>query len=226
VNGPDGLRAAIAGEGEPRAFATSRLPDLETMYAMTIHKSQGSQAAELGDAGEALATLGEHRLLCAHREGPHGVRYWNRQARRWITEQTGDPAWADWYAGRPLLITANDYGLGVRNGDTGVVVARNEGLRAVIATAAGPVDFATSRLADVETMYAMTIHKSQGSQAEEITVLMPPVESRLLTRELFYTAVTRARQKVRVVGSEASVRAALDRRAVRASGLAQRLREA
>jgi exodeoxyribonuclease V alpha subunit len=75
-------------------------------------------------------------------------------------------------------------------------------------------------------MYAMTIHKSQGSQARSVTVLMPPVESRLLTRELFYTAVTRAKQKVRVVGSEASVRAALARRAVRASGLRLRLQEA
>jgi exodeoxyribonuclease V alpha subunit len=69
----------------------------------------------------------------------------------------------------------------------------------------------------------MTIHKSQGSQADEITVLMPPEDSRLLTRELFYTAVTRAKTKVRVVGSETSVRAAIGRRAVRASGLRLRL---
>jgi exodeoxyribonuclease V alpha subunit len=72
-------------------------------------------------------------------------------------------------------------------------------------------------------MHAMTIHKSQGSQADEITVLMPPEDSRLLTRELFYTAVTRAKNKVRVVGSETSVRAAIERRAVRASGLRLRL---
>jgi exodeoxyribonuclease V alpha subunit len=72
----------------------------------------------------------------------------------------------------------------------------------------------------------MTIHKSQGSQAAEVTVLMPPQDSRLLTRELFYTAVTRAKVKVRVVGSEAEVRAALDRRAIRASGLRLRLRAA
>ena len=71
----------------------------------------------------------------------------------------------------------------------------------------------------------MTIHKSQGSQADEVTVLMPPEDSRLLTRELFYTAVTRAKEKIRVIGSEASVRAAVQRRAVRASGLASRLRE-
>jgi exodeoxyribonuclease V alpha subunit len=93
-----------------------------------------------------------------------------------------------------------------------------------IASASGPQDFSPSRLGDVETMHAMTIHKSQGSQANEVTVLMPPVQSRLLTRELFYTAVTRAKRKVRVVGSADEVRAAIDRRAVRATGLALRLR--
>jgi len=72
-------------------------------------------------------------------------------------------------------------------------------------------------------MFATTIHKSQGSQADEVTVLLPPEDSRLLTRELFYTAVTRAKKKVRVVGPEASVRAAVERRAQRASGLSQRL---
>ena len=96
-------------------------------------------------------------------------------------------------------------------------------LRAVIAGAAEPLEFATSRLSDVETMHAMTIHKSQGSQADEVTVLMPPEDSRLLTRELFYTAVTRAKSEARVVGSEPAVRAAIERRAVRASGLARRL---
>jgi exodeoxyribonuclease V alpha subunit len=86
-----------------------------------------------------------------------------------------------------------------------------------------PLEFATSRLADVETMHAMTIHKSQGSQATEVTVLTPPEDSRLLSRELLYTAVTRAKKRICVVGSEASVRAAVQHRAVRASGLRQRL---
>ncbi|MGV0626462.1 exodeoxyribonuclease V subunit alpha [Mycolicibacter minnesotensis] len=202
------------------AEVAERLSALVVPHALAVR-----QAALLGDAAAASAALDEHRLLCAHREGLHGVRHWNQQIRRWVAEQTGDPMWTEWYAGRPLLVTANDYGLRVSNGDTGAVVVRNEGLRAVIATASGPLELATSRLAEVETMYAMTIHKSQGSQAGEVTVLMPPVESRLLTRELFYTAVTRAKSKVRVVGSEASVRAALDRRVVRASGLALRLRE-
>jgi exodeoxyribonuclease V alpha subunit len=171
-----------------------------------------------------LATLDEHRLLCAHRKGPYGAAHWNTQVQKWIGEATGQSAWSQWYAGRPLLVTANDYGLRLYNGDTGVTVAGADGLRAVVAGATGPLDFATSRLGEVETMHAMTIHKSQGSQADEVTVLIPPEDSRLLTRELFYTAVTRAKTRVRVVGPEASVRAAIDRRAIRATGLAQRLR--
>lgn len=134
------------------------------------------------------------------------------------------PLWAPWYPGRPVLVTANDYGLGLYNGDIGVAVQRDGVLRAAMAGPNGPVELAIGRLADVETMHAMTIHKSQGSQAAEVTVLLPPEDSRLLTRELFYTAVTRARQKVRVVGTADQVRAAVGRQAVRASGLANRLR--
>ncbi len=189
------------------------------------HAIRLREAAQFGADEVALATLDEHRLLCAHREGPFGVRHWNRQVEQWLSEATGQSPWSEWYPGRPLLVTANDHGLHIYNGDTGVAVARADGLRAVIAGASGPLDFATSRLADVETMHAMTIHKSQGSQADEVTVLMPGEDSRLLTRELFYTAVTRAKKKLRVVGREASARAAIERRAVRATGLRLRLGE-
>jgi exodeoxyribonuclease V alpha subunit len=189
------------------------------------HALRLREAALFGADDVALATLDEHRLLCAHREGPVGVRHWNRQVEKWLSEETGQPPWSEWYPGRPLLVTANDYGLRVYNGDTGVVVNGPDGLRAVVAGAGGSLEFATSRLSDVETMHAMTIHKSQGSQADEMTVLMPTEDSRLLIRELFYTAVTRAKAKVRVVGSQASVRAAIERRAVRATGLRQRLQQ-
>jgi exodeoxyribonuclease V alpha subunit len=189
------------------------------------HALRLREAALFGADDVALATLDEHRLLCAHREGPYGVRHWNRQVEKWLSEETGQPPWSEWYPGRPMLVTANDYGLRVYNGDTGVVITGPDGLRAVIAGASGPLDFATSRLSDVETMHAMTIHKSQGSQADEVTVLMPKEDSRLLTRELFYTAVTRAKEKVRAVGTQASVRAAIERRAVRATGLRLRLQQ-
>ena len=183
-------------------------------------------AAEAGDAAQALRLLDAHRLLCAHRDGSRGVHHWNRLVERWTSEETGVGIWSAWYPGRPVLVTANDYGLGLYNGDTGVAVRRGGGLRAVLEATAGPVELAPSRLGEVETMHAMTIHKSQGSQADEVTVLMPPEDSRLLTRELFYTAITRARSLVRVVGTEAEIRAAVERRAVRATGLRDRLRAA
>jgi exodeoxyribonuclease V alpha subunit len=184
-------------------------------------------AALAGDADGAIAATERHRLLCAHREGPWGVQHWNRQVERWLADATGQPVGAtwghEWYAGRPLLVTANDYGLGLFNGDTGVVVRAGDELRAVIAGVGAHARFATSRLGDVETMHAMTIHKSQGSQAREVTVLLPPEDSPLLTRELFYTAVTRAEDRVRVVASESAVRAAVATRALRATGLRSRL---
>jgi exodeoxyribonuclease V alpha subunit len=197
----------------------SRMREVLVPHALALRR-----AAASGDAGSALVWLERHRLLCAHRDGRHGVSFWNSQVKRWLSEETGEPMWSEWYPGRPLLVTANDYGLGLFNGDTGVAVVVDGVLRAAMAGTGGPVQFATGRLADVETMHAMTIHKSQGSQAEEVTVLLPPVDSRLLTRELFYTAVTRARAKVRVVGSEEEVVAALGRRALRATGLRLRLR--
>ncbi len=214
----------LAAGGEHIEWVDSGRPADRLREVLVAHALRLRSAALLGAADEALATLDEHRLLCAHRAGPYGATHWNTLVQKWIAEATGQPAWSQWYAGRPLLVTANDYGLRLYNGDTGVAVAGVDGLRAVIAGASGPLDFATSRLGEVETMHAMTIHKSQGSQADEVTVLIPPEDSRLLTRELFYTAVTRAQTRVRVVGPEASVRAAIERRAMRATGLRQRLR--
>lgn len=182
------------------------------------------RAAEAGDAAAAVAALDRHRLLCAHREGPYGVRVWNRQVERWLGEAIGQDIYGEWYVGRPLLVTSNDYALQIYNGETGAAVLREDGrIRAWISGSGGLHDFAPGRLDAVETMHAMTIHKAQGSQAERITVLLPDEGSRLLTRELFYTAVTRAQQHVRVVGSEAAVRAAVATQAQRATGLQQRL---
>jgi exodeoxyribonuclease V alpha subunit len=219
----DRALALLRSGDEHIEFIEDDDPTQRLRLILVPHAIRLREAAVLGAADAALATLDEHRLVCAHRVGPYGVQRWNRQVERWLSEETAHPAWAEWYVGRPLLVTANDYGLRVYNGDTGVVVAGPDGLRAVIAGATGALDFATSRLGDVETMHAMTIHKSQGSQADEVTVLLPSEDSRLLTRELFYTGVTRAKRKVRVVGSETSVRASIGRRAMRASGLRQRL---
>ena len=224
VGDADRAVEVLSAGGEHIEWIDADDPREKLRKVLVHHAVTLRTAAILGDEDAALKVLDEHRLLCAHRHGPYGVQHWNRQVERWLTEETGDPIWSAWYAGRPVLVTANDYGLSVYNGDTGVTVARDGALRAVIGSAGETLTFATSRLADVETMHAMTIHKSQGSQADEVTVLLPQEDSRLLTRELFYTAVTRAKERVRVVGSTAALRAAIERRAVRASGLAQRLR--
>lgn len=216
----DRVVEVLRADGEHIEWIDTHDPTEQLRNVLLPHALRLREAAILGNAPAALDTLDEHRLLCAHRHGPFGVRYWNRQVERWLTDATGEPIWSAWYAGRPILVTANDYGLGLYNGDTGATIVDDGVLRAVVGDR---LEFATSRLADVETMHAMTIHKSQGSQADEITVLLPSEDSRLLTRELFYTAVTRAKTRVRVVGSEAALRAAIARRAVRASGLRQRL---
>jgi exodeoxyribonuclease V alpha subunit len=171
----------------------------------------------------AVDALDEHRLLCAHREGPAGVRRWNRHVERWLAERPGVELYDEWYVGRPLLVTSNDYALDVYNGETGVVVRQGQRRRAFISGSNGLKALAPGRLDAVETMHALTIHKSQGSQARAVSVLLPGADSRLLTRELFYTAVTRAQERVRVVGTEAAVRLAVVTKARRATRLPQRL---
>ncbi len=174
-------------------------------------------AAEQGDLDGALLALERHRVLCAHRIGGSGVADWDRLCREW----TGAPADLRLsYAGQPLLVTANDHEARIYNGDTGVVVRQVDGtLVAAFGRVGPPVLRRTGSLADVATAYAMTIHRSQGSQYDTVTVVLPAEESVLLTRDLLYTAVTRARAQVRVLGTEAAVRAAVARRVLRASGL-------
>ncbi|TYP86906.1 exodeoxyribonuclease V subunit alpha [Blastococcus xanthinilyticus] len=171
-------------------------------------------AAEQGDAGRCLALLGRHRLLCAHRHGPYGVSAWNDRIGRLSGAAPGE-----WPPGLPLLVTANDYENELWNGDTGVVVATPDGPRAAFLRGTGPDLVPLSRLSAVSPAHALTVHRSQGSQFEEVAVLLPPAGSPLLTRELLYTAVTRASRSVRIVGSADAVRAAVGRQVVRASGL-------
>jgi exodeoxyribonuclease V alpha subunit len=182
-------------------------------------------AARAGAAEEALAALGGFRVLCAHRAGPHGVAWWNATLEGWLASALpGFGAQPPWYLGRPLLVTRNDHGLGLYNGDTGVVVGGSGGgVRAVFAAAGGVVTLGPGRLEAVETVHAVTVHKAQGSQLDVVAVVLPGADSPILTRELLYTALTRARRRVIVVGPEDGVRAAVGRPIARASGLRARL---
>jgi len=178
-------------------------------------------AARAGEVPAALDALESHRLLCAHRLGPYGVHRWSAEVERWLAPVIeGNVAEGEWYVGRPLLVTANDYALKLYNGDTGVIVdGGSRGPLAAFRQGGDTMLLPPIRLSAVQTVYAMTVHRGQGSQFQRVSVLLPPGDSPLLTRELLYTAVTRAREFVRVVGSEEAVRAAAERPIVRASGL-------
>ena len=224
---PDEALEILAGGDDVIEWVRDDHPSATIRAAVLPGALAARDAALAGDADRALRALDTHRMLCAHRDGPAGVEHWNRRIEAWLAAETGDGLYDRAYPGRPVLVTANDYAIGLYNGDSGVVVTTDEGPRVAFPTMAGePLLVAPARLGAIQTMHAMTIHKSQGSQVDEVTVLLPDEDSRLLTRELFYTAITRARLRVRVIGSEDAVRAAIGRRAQRASGLAVRLSDA
>jgi len=182
-------------------------------------------AARDGAALKALAALGRFRLLCAHRRGPYGVSDWTSRIQGWLAADIEDIEQRD-FVGRPLLVTENDYELGLYNGDTGVIVAGaadRADPTAAFERGGELLHFSPLRLGAVDTVYAMTIHKSQGSQFETAAVLLPAAGSRILTRQLLYTAVTRARRELILAGTEEAVRRAVERPVARASGLAERL---
>jgi exodeoxyribonuclease V alpha subunit len=170
---------------------------------------------------DALAAAARFRILTALRAGPSGCVAINRV----LESELGDAA--GWYHGRLVMITANDYRHGLFNGDVGIAwraadgrlevwfAGEREALRA----------FAPYTLPAHEPAFATTVHKSQGSEFDEVAIVLPDAPSRVLGRELLYTAVTRARSRAVVHGPEAVVRAAVARRIERWSGLADRLRE-
>jgi exodeoxyribonuclease V alpha subunit len=183
------------------------------------------EAAAAGDGRTALEALGSIRILCAHRQGPHGVSTWLDLAEQWL--KVAIPNYGTggrWYLGRPLLVTHNDYGLQLFNGDIGVIIRSPKGPPIAAFERRGEiVTLGPARLSSIETVHAMTIHKSQGSQFQTVAVVLPKPDSRILTRELFYTAATRARTRAIIVGSEAAIRQAIDSPVGRASGLRKRL---
>ena len=131
------------------------------------------RAAAVGDQAAALKALELHRVLCAHRRGPRGVRRWSALTAGWIaaahpTEARGDGH----YVGEPLLVTTNDADIGLFNGDTGVVVADGSGLIGVFGRGGDPIAVQLSRLGAVRPLHAMTIHRSQGSEFQRVTVML------------------------------------------------------
>ena len=201
------------------ATASPALQPIRDMATSAGGALFGEAAEGHGDA--AVDALARFRVLCAHRHGPSGVSTWTRRIEDWLSASQPEFApGAAWYLGRPVMVTTNDYSLRLFNGDTGVVIARGDGGVAVAFRRAGSlVTISPARLSAVDTVFAMTVHKAQGSEFRQVAVVLPAPPSAVLTRQLLYTAITRAQEGVVLVGSEAAVRTAVGRPIARASGL-------
>ena len=181
-------------------------------------------------AHEVLRAFGSFQLLCALRQGPFGAEGLNRQVANILHQAQLIDASHEWYEGRPVLVTRNDYSLGLMNGDVGIALRvpdeRGAMQLRVAFEVAGHADEASrirfvlpSRLGERETVYAMTVHKSQGSEFDHAALVLPSESSAVLTRELLYTGITRARRWFSLLAPSDMIRQAVEQPVHRHSGL-------
>ncbi len=170
-----------------------------------------------------LQAFNEYQLLCALREGPFGVGGLNDRIEQAMVQQRKihRHPHSRWYEGRPVMIARNDSALGLFNGDIGIALDRGQGLRVWFAMPDGAIkSVQPSRLPEHDTTWAMTVHKSQGSEFDHSALILPSQRSPVVTRELVYTAVTRARRRLSLYADERILAGAIVTRTERRSGLA------
>ena len=219
----DGALAVLA-ENRPD-ISTHGLPAPSDLSAVLRESVLAGYRAclEAEDPVTALTALNSFRILCALRRGPYGVENLNRLAEQALAEAGLIEPTAEHYRGRPVLITANDYQLHLFNGDVGMLLPDPEAggeLRAWFLDAAGGLRrILPARLPAHETVFAMTVHKSQGSEFRRVLLILPDRDTPVATRELLYTAITRARESVELWHEAPILRAAIARRTERSSGL-------
>ncbi|MSS45376.1 exodeoxyribonuclease V subunit alpha [Cutibacterium sp. WCA-380-WT-3A] len=219
-----GPRSITWIDADPENIGMDDLPAVAQVIMRT-----GAHMLELAtnDAdADALKLVDAHRLLCAHRKGPYGVDEWSRRMVAVLSDVLPGINQGRWTLGETAIVTHNLPQLGVNNGDCGVIVeTRPVPTLALPGPGGAPRRLPCSLIPSLQPLQAMTIHKAQGSQFTDVTVILPPPESPLLTRELFYTAITRAREHLTVIGTKESVERAIDRRNDRRSGIQRRWEE-
>lgn len=209
------------------------LQDADAYQAMLTEIAAGYQPflkliSQRADPAEIIAAFGRYQLLCALREGPFGVQGLNKRIEQklmqlqLIRRPTGG---SRWYQGRPVMVTRNDSALGLFNGDIGITLFDEEGLLKVFFPLPdGSIKAVQpSRLPTHDTAWAMTVHKSQGSEFDHTSLVMPAQFLPVLTRELIYTAITRARKQLTLYSDDSVFRRAVQLRTQRRSGLLERL---
>ena len=212
-----------AGHADVQWIEPTNGPAVEGLVAEIVDHAKCLQSgAKNRDLDNTLAIQQELQVLCAHREGFSGVTQWNAR----VEAKLGITQAMPWYIGQPIMITRNCRSLALFNGDVGVIVASssmNNHFEAIFGQPGQTVRVPVSRLEDVATVHALTIHKSQGSEYQHAVVVLPEHFSRIVTRELVYTAVTRAIKKVTLVCPRNVLEAAVKKPIRRATGLAERM---
>lgn len=174
-------------------------------------------------ARSVLGSYSRFQVLCALRSGDWGVEGVNEQVSQWLHSSGLINRQQQWYSGRPVMMQRNNYNLGLMNGDIGITLVDplSNMLRVVFQLADGSIKWVLpSRLTEVETAFAITVHKSQGSEFNHCCLVLPPDNSPLLSRELLYTGITRAKQHFSLLcAAPALLRQAISRRVARSSGL-------
>jgi exodeoxyribonuclease V alpha subunit len=212
--------AAYAGEG----ISSAGLPSPRQLKEQLRERVIKAFGEILGspDPVAGLHALTRFRILCVLRHGPYGVETVNRLVEEILIEARLIPAHQRWYPGRPVIVTRNDYHLKRFNGDVGVILpdqASGE-LRVWFPGADNTMQAVSPlRLPEHETVFAMTVHKSQGSEFDEVLLIIPERDVPVLTRELIYTGVTRASRRVEIWFDDSALRNAVSRHVERASGL-------
>ena len=228
VNNGDrhGVRATLR-----QAFEDIVLHPLSTTeeYEVMLKQSQEGYGRylqllrERAEPEALIAAFGEFQLLCALRDGPYGVSGVNEQLEQMLNRRRAItlPRHSRWYEGRPVMISRNDSALGLFNGDIGIALERGEGLRVWFPMPDGSIkSVQPSRLPEHDTAWAMTVHKSQGSEFDHAALILPAKIVPLVTRELVYTAITRAKQRLSIYADEQVLTQSIVARTERRSGLA------
>ncbi|WP_244848321.1 AAA family ATPase [Caballeronia sp. SL2Y3] len=208
-------------------LATGFAPYADALSSVLEARRSNSVGAQ-NDEARLFDALNRFRLLCATRKGPRGVDEVNARIAAKVREQAGIALalGAQWFAGRPVIVTRNDYALGLFNGDIGIALPGADGaLRVAFRMADGSLRYVSpAALPPHDTAFALTVHKSQGSEFDEAALVLPGSFVRVLSRELVYTAITRAKRRVEVIGSADIFAQAVDAPTRRDSGLAARMR--
>jgi exodeoxyribonuclease V alpha subunit len=221
---------AVLDEDAGTTLAPRTLERLAQGFAPYVNALTTALAQPQPDCLPLFDALNAFRILCATRLGSRGVQALNAQMAEHVRRAARAPlaVGTNWFAGRAVMVARNDYALGLFNGDIGIALPTREGrMRVHFRTADGGVRAVTpAALPPHDTAFALTVHKSQGSEFDHAALVLPAAKSRVLARELLYTAITRARKTVRIVGTREVLAQAIAMPTRRDSGLFARMREA